>query len=190
MTHSSASPIYGAVRALALASAFAFAVAPAAHAERFLIALADTQPQAAMPADVIDAAAEAGQFTTFLGAIEAAGMEETLRGEGPFTLIAPTDTAFAQMDQRELERLMRPAAHEELMAFISYHVIPERLSRADLAGRVAQMETASGHRMTIDARDGLRANNQLVVMPDIEAGNGYVQGVNSVMRPPIMVSSR
>jgi uncharacterized surface protein with fasciclin (FAS1) repeats len=166
------------------------ACAPPASAERFLIALNDSNQQAQMPKDVIDAAAEAGQFMLFLSAIEAAGMEDTLRGEGPFTIFAPTDSAFTPGDQQQLQRLLRPAAHDELIAFVSYHVVPERVSRESLHGAATRMQSAGGHNLEIDARDGLRVNDQLVVMPDIEAGNGYVQGMNSVLYPPVLLSQR
>ena len=184
-------PLRNAALAAALACTFALAMTPApANAERFFIALSDAAPAAQMPEDVIDAASEVGQFTLFLSAIEAAGMEDTLRGEGPFTLFAPTDAAFTPRDQVELQRLLRPAAHDALVAFVSYHVVPERVSVASLHGRSTRVQSASGHNVTIDARDGLRINDQLVVMPDLEAGNGYVQGMNAVLYPPVLLSQR
>lgn len=166
------------------------ALAPPALAqtgERFLIAEV-TEPNPA--GDVLEVAAATGQFTRFLAAVEAAGYGETLRGEGPFTIFAPTDEAFRQMDQREWQRLMQPAQREELLAILAYHVVPENVTSANASGRVQRVEAASGFRVTIDGRDGLRINDHLVAMPDIEASNGAIQGVNAVLTPPVLVASR
>jgi uncharacterized surface protein with fasciclin (FAS1) repeats len=165
------------------------ALASAAHAqtgERFLIAETAPNPEG----DVLEVAAATGQFTRFLAAVETAGYAETLRGPGPFTIFAPTDEAFRRMDRRERERLMRPAQHDELLALLAYHVVPGRVTTASLRGGVSRREAANGHRVTLDARDGLRINDQLVVMPDIEARNGVLQGINSVLSPPVLVASR
>lgn len=157
--------------------------------ERFFIDIAQTQtpdPQG----DVLDVAAATGQFTRFLAAVEAAGYEETLRGEGPFTVFAPTDEAFRQMDQREVERLMQPRNRDELLALLAYHVVPDRVTSESVGPTVARMEASNGYRVSIDGRDGLRVNDQLVVMPDIEASNGVIQGINTVLTPPVMVANR
>jgi uncharacterized surface protein with fasciclin (FAS1) repeats len=173
----------------ALAVVF-LALAPAAAAqtgERFLIAETETPNPAG---DVLDVAAATGQFTQFLAAVEAAGYEETLRGEGPFTLFAPTDEAFRQMSQRELRRLMLPQNREELLALLAYHVVAERVTTESIAGRVVRVEAASGYRVTIDGRNGLRVNDTLVAVQDIDATNGVIQGINSVLERPVLVASR
>ncbi len=164
--------------------------APAAmaqSAERFLIAeTAEPNPAG----DILEVAAATGQFTQFLAAVEAAGYADTLRGEGPFTVFAPTDEAFRQMDQRELRRLMQPENHEELLALLAYHVVPERVTSASAHGRVARLEASNGYRVSVDGRDGLRINDQLVAMPDVEASNGVIQGINTVLSSPVLVASR
>lgn len=155
--------------------------------ERFLIAeVVNPNPQG----DVLEVAAATGQFTRFLEAVEAAGYAETLRGEGPFTIFAPTDEAFAEMNQPEVARLMDPRNREELLAILAYHVVPERVTTESLAGRTTRPESSTGHRVELDATDGLRINDQLVVMQDIEASNGVIQGINTVLTPPTMVASR
>ncbi len=121
--------------------------------------------------------------------MEAAGYEETLRGEGPFTIFAPTDEAFRRMDRRERQRLMDPRNREELLAILAYHVVPERLTTENVRGRITRPEAASGYRVTIDGRDGLRINDQLVVAPDIDASNGVIQGINTVLSPPVLVAA-
>lgn len=175
------------LRAALLAAACLLApqAALAQSADRPVIAETQTpDPQG----DVLDVAAATGQFTQFLAAVEAAGYEETLRGEGPFTIFAPTDDAFRRMNQREIERLMQPEHHEELLALLSYHVVPERVTTASMGRRVTRRESASGYRVTIDGRDGLRVNDQLVTMPDIHASNGVIQGINTVLSPPVLVA--
>lgn len=159
--------------------------ATAQNAERFLIAETETpNPQG----DVLDVAAATGQFTQFLEAVEAAGYEETLRGEGPFTIFAPTDAAFREMDRAQLDRLMQPKNRDELVALLAYHVVPNRVTSANVNGRVTRPESSNGYQVTVDGRDGLRINDQLVAMPDVEASNGVIQGINAVLSPPVLVA--
>jgi len=175
----------------AIAIACALALAPAASAqsgERFLIAIGETEPNPS--GDVLEVAAATGQFTRFIQAVEAAGYADTLRGEGPFTVFAPTDEAFRHMDQREWRRLMQPQQRDELLALLAYHVVPERVTSESAGGQVTRPESSNGYRVTLDGRDGLRVNDQLVVMPDIEARNGVVQGINRVLSPQALVASR
>lgn len=175
------------LRAALLAAACLLApqAAIAQNADRFLIA----EVQAPNPeGDVLEVAAATGQFTRFLAAVEAAGYEETLRGEGPFTIFAPTDDAFRQMEQAEVDRLMQPQNREELLALLAYHVVPERVTSESVGRRTMREESASGYRVTIDGRDGLRVNDELVVMPDITATNGNIQGINRVLSPPVLVA--
>lgn len=173
------------LRAVAIASLLALAPpAIAQTGERFLVAETNTpNPEG----DVLDVAAATGQFTYFLEAVEAAGYEETLRGEGPFTIFAPTDDAFRQMDRARLTRLMDPRNRDELYGLLAYHVVPERVTSENV-DNVVRPEAANGYRVEIDGRDGLRINDQLVVMPDINATNGVIQGINSVLSPPVLVA--
>jgi uncharacterized surface protein with fasciclin (FAS1) repeats len=171
-------------------AALVLAIAPAANAhtgERFMI-VETTTPNPA--GDVIDVAAATGQFTRFLAAVEAAGYEETLRGEGPFTLFAPTDEAFRRMNQREWRRLMDPRNRDELLALLAYHVVSERVTTENMRGRVVRVEASNGYRLTIDGRDGLRVNDHLVAMQDIDASNGVIQGINTVLERPVLVAQR
>lgn len=176
------------LRAALLAAACLLApqAAIAQSADRFLIAETQTpDPEG----DVLDVAAATGQFTRFLAAVQAAGYEETLRGEGPFTIFAPTDAAFAEMDQAQLDRLMQPVNRDELVALLAYHVVPEHVTSESVGARTTRPESANGYRVTLDGRDGLRVNDELVVMPDINASNGVIQGVNHVLSPPVLVAS-
>ena len=174
------------VAAVALLALSPVAATAQQSGDRYFIAVVDTpNPNG----DVIDVAAATGKFTQFLAAVEAAGYEETLRGEGPFTLFAPTDEAFRQMNQAELDRLMQPQNRDELLAILAYHVVPERVTAENMNGRLARVEASSGYRVTIDGRDGLRINDQLVAMQDINATNGVIQGINAVLSPPVMVAA-
>jgi uncharacterized surface protein with fasciclin (FAS1) repeats len=174
----------------ALVAAALLALAPAAGAQseqRFFVA--DTvQPRP--DGDVLEVAAAAGQFTHFLEAVEAAGYSETLRGEGPFTIFAPTDAAFRQMREGEWERLLNPHNRDELLALMAYHVVAERITSETAGDGVTRPEAASGYRLTLDGGDGLRVNDVLVAIPDMEARNGVLHGVNTVLAPPVMVASR
>jgi len=139
--------------------------------------------------DVLEVAAASGQFQIFLALVEAAGMQETLRGDGPFTLFAPTDAAFEAMPKADLDRLRSPAGHDEAMALVSYHVVADRIDIVALNGRTRRVEAADGHMLTLDARDGLRVNDHLVVAPDIIAANGVIMGLNQVLSPTVRVAS-
>jgi uncharacterized surface protein with fasciclin (FAS1) repeats len=161
-------------------------VATAQTGDRFLIATANTPDP---NGDILDVAAATGQFSTFLEAVERTGYEETLRGEGPFTIFAPTDEAFRAMSERERERLMAPEHRDELLALLAYHVVDERVTSDSAAGRVSRAEASNGYRLNLDGRDGLRVKAELVVMPDIAASHGVIQGVNRVLRPPVMLAS-
>ena len=156
--------------------------------DRFFVEVSQTETPEAALGDVLDVAAGTGQFTYFLEAVQAAGYEETLRGEGPFTIFAPTDEAFRQMRRADRERLMQPENREELLALLAYHVVPERVTTESVGGALVRPEAASGYRVSIDGRDGLRINDQLVVMPDVEASNGVIQGINSVLSPPTLIA--
>lgn len=176
------------VPALAIAM---LAIGPAAARTSpapFLVEVTEAAPRP--EGNVLEVAAATGQFQTFLRAVEAAGMQETLSGEGPFTIFAPTDAAFDQMSQAERGRLLDPRRHEELMALLAYHIVPQRLTSEALHGAVVREATTGGYRLQLDGRDGLRVNDQLVVAPDITASNGVIQGINAVLTPPVMVAQR
>lgn len=170
---------------LVLGAAPAMAQPPA---DAVLIEVAETAP--VTQGNVLEVAAATGQFQTFLRAVEAAGFQETLAGEGPFTIFAPTDAAFESMGEAQVERLLDPRQHEELLALLAYHVVPQRVTSESVHGQVVREETSGGYRVQIDGRDGLRVNDQLVVAPDINASNGVIQGINSVLAPPVMVAQR
>lgn len=136
---------------------------------------------------LVDAAAHTGAFKTLIKAAEAAGLDQELQKSGPYTVFAPTDAAFAKMPPATLERLMAPENREELTALLELHVIPgEKLTTAELRGQELKAETLNGP-LHIDASDpisGVRVNEAAVTLPDIEASNGVIHAIDSVLIPP------
>ena len=175
-------------RRAALGLGLAFTAFPClASAQAFLVEL---PAPGAHPheGDVLETAAAAGQFSVFLRALRVAGYEETLRGPGPFTVFAPTDTGFARMDRAKFDQLMEPSGHEQLVSLLSYHVVPGRVTTTSLHGRALRMRAANGYNVELNGNDGLRVNDQLVVMPDLNARNGAIQGINGVLSPLVVMA--
>ena len=132
--------------------------------------------------DIVDTAAEAGQFTTLLVAAEAAGLVDTLKGEGPFTVFAPTDDAFAALGDETIAALL--ADPDTLANILLYHVVPGEVLAADVA-ELASAETAAGFPVVIKATDdGVMVNNANVVASDIMASNGVIHVIDAVILPP------
>ena len=139
---------------------------------------------AASAADIVDTAVDAGQFETLVAAVQAAGLEETLRGEGPFTVFAPTDEAFAALPEGTVESLLEEENLEDLVAILTYHVIPGAVMSTDLADEPMEVETVQGSMVTIDATgDGVMVDEATVVQADIEADNGVIHVIDAVIMP-------
>lgn len=135
--------------------------------------------------DIIEVATEAGQFNTLAKALKQAGLVETLKGDGPFTVFAPTDAAFEKLDKGTLESLMKPEAKEKLTKILTYHVIAGKVP----ASKVTTMdsaETVAGPKVKIATKDGkvMLNDSATVVKTDIEASNGIIHVIDSVILPP------
>ncbi len=130
--------------------------------------------------DVLDVAAKAGSFKTLLKAVEAAGLADTLRGEGPFTVFAPTDAAFSKLPAGTLEGLLKDPAR--LKGILLYHVLPARKMAADVAG-MDKAKTAQGQHVRIDASDGVKVDGANVVKTDVPAANGVIHVIDAVLLP-------
>lgn len=131
--------------------------------------------------DVIDVARSAGSFKTLLKAIDAAGLADTLRSEGPFTVFAPTDEAFAKLPAGTLESLV--GAPEKLRGILLYHVVPGRVMAADVV-KLDEAKTAQGQKVHIQASDeGVRVDNARVLKTDVPAANGVIHVIDSVILP-------
>ena len=129
---------------------------------------------------IVDIAVQAGSFKTLVQAVQAAGLVETLSGEGPFTVFAPTDEAFAQIPQDTLQAVL--ANKEQLTAILTYHVVPGKLMAADVV-RSTQLQTVQGQSITVSTEGGVRIDNANVVQTDIEADNGVIHVIDRVIMP-------
>ena len=167
------------VRTLVIALALGLA-APLVHA-------GDRDADRAKPvqakADIVDTAVAAGQFNTLAAALAAAGLVDTLKGNGPFTVFAPTDEAFAALPAGTVENLLKPENRDKLVAILTYHVVPGRYP----AGRVGTLDeapTVNGDSIDIVAADGgVMVDDANVVKTDISATNGVIHVIDKVLMP-------
>ncbi len=134
-------------------------------------------------ADIVDTAVAAGQFNTLAAALDAAGLIDTLKGDGPFTVFAPTDAAFAALPAGTVESLLKPEAKDKLIEILTYHVVPGKVLSTDLAGKVTEAGTVQGSKVTVDATDGVKVDNATVVMADVKASNGVIHVIDAVIMP-------
>lgn len=146
-------------------------------------ALATTAFAMSHSKDIVDTAVEAGSFTTLVAAVEAAGLVETLKGEGPFTVFAPTDEAFAALPEGTVENLLKPENKDQLVAILTYHVVPGKVMSGDLSNGMTAT-TVQGADVTIMTEGGVKVNDANVVTPDIEASNGVIHVIDAVIMPP------
>ncbi len=145
-------------------------------------------PAAAQAADIVDTAVAAGSFTTLVTAVKAAGLVQTLKSKGPFTVFAPNDAAFAKLPPGTLDALLKNKA--KLRAVLKYHVVPGRVKAADVAGKSLQVATVEGQSVSIDGTLGVRVNDAHVVQPDIDASNGVIHVIDTVLLPPARSAMR
>lgn len=135
-------------------------------------------------ADIVDVAVSAGDFNTLAAALEAAGLTETLKGKGPFTVFAPTDEAFAKLPEGTVETLLRPENKEQLIAVLTYHVVPGKVTSADVVG-LDSATTVNGASLTIAASGGnVKINQATIIKVDIPASNGVIHVIDEVVLPP------
>ncbi|MEL7273598.1 MAG: fasciclin domain-containing protein [Pseudomonadota bacterium] len=137
---------------------------------------------AAFSADIVDTAAGNESFSTLVAAVKAAGLVETLKGDGPFTVFAPTNDAFAALPAGTVENLLKPENKDQLVAVLTYHVVPGKVMSTDLTDD-AQVATVQGGNVTIDLDNGPMVNDAKVVTADIETDNGVIHVINKVILP-------
>ena len=135
--------------------------------------------------DIVDTAIAAGSFDTLVAAVQAAGLEQTLKGAGPFTVFAPTDAAFAQIPKEQLDALL--ADKQALTKVLTYHVVPGEVKAAAVVN-LSSAATVEGQSLTISVGDSVRVNNATVIKTDIVTSNGVIHVIDAVMLPPDMVS--
>lgn len=129
-------------------------------------------------ADIVDIAVGAGSFETLVTAVKAAGLVETLKSPGPFTVFAPTDEAFAKLPPGTIQTLIQNIP--QLTRILKYHVVSGKLTKADLE-KVASVTSVEGSPIRIDCSDGFEVKNATVVTPDIEADNGVIHVIDNVI---------
>lgn len=141
------------------------------------------QAVAASQKDIVDTAVSAGSFTTLVTAVQAAGLVETLKGPGPFTVFAPTDAAFAELPAGTVETLLLPENKAQLVEILTYHVVPGETFSRDLAGQKLAVATVQGTTVDIDATSGVKVDNAQVVQADVDASNGVIHVIDKVIMP-------
>lgn len=136
--------------------------------------------------DIVDTAVDAGQFKTLATALGAAGLVDTLKGPGPFTVFAPTDDAFAKLPAGTVETLLKPENKDQLVAILTYHVVPGKVMAADVV-KLNETKTVNGAMLNVRADgNGVMINDAKVSATDIPASNGVIHVIDSVVLPPAM----
>jgi uncharacterized surface protein with fasciclin (FAS1) repeats len=129
--------------------------------------------------DIVDTAVAAGNFKTLATALQAAGLVETLKGKGPFTVFAPNDAAFAKIPKADLDALLKDKA--KLTAVLTYHVVPGKVMAKDV--KAGDVKTVQGGMLALATAGGVTVNNAKVVQADIAASNGVIHVIDSVVMP-------
>lgn len=154
----------------------------AAVATMTAILLTSTGANAQMK-DIVDTAVGAGKFNTLVAAVKAAGLVETLKGPGPFTVFAPTDDAFAKLPKGTVEDLLKPENKAKLVGVLTYHVVPSKVMAADIAGKTMKAKSVQGSELSIDATKGVKIDGATVITPDVAASNGVIHTIDTVLMP-------
>jgi uncharacterized surface protein with fasciclin (FAS1) repeats len=146
-------------------------------------AMQDDKMDKMAQADIVDTAVAAGSFNTLVAAVQAADLVDTLKGPGPFTVFAPTDDAFAKLPEGTVASLLLPENKDQLVAVLTYHVLPGKVMSGDIAGKKLQAMTVQGSTVDIDATASVMVDNATVTTADIEASNGVIHVIDTVILP-------
>lgn len=145
-----------------------------------IVVWAGIPARADAPMDIVDTAVSAGTFNTLAKALTEAGLVETLKGQGPFTVFAPTDEAFAKLPEGTLEGLLKDKA--KLTAVLTYHVVPGKVMAADVV-KLSEAKTVQGQNVKITTAGGVMVNDAHVVKTDVTASNGVIHVIDRVILP-------
>jgi len=168
-------------RILVAALALMGAAVPASFLLTPQVAVAENA--AAKPKDIVDTAVSAGSFKTLAAALNAAGLIDTLKGAGPFTVFAPTDEAFAKLPAGTVENLLKPENKEKLVAILTYHVVAGKAMAKDVAG-MSSAKTVNGKDLALKVVEGkVMVGSATVIKADIEASNGVIHVIDAVLLP-------
>ncbi len=132
--------------------------------------------------NIVEIASENGDFSTLVAGVVAAGLADTLSGPGPFTVFAPTNEAFAKLPAGTLEELLKPENKEKLAAILTYHVVAGKVMSTDLSNG-QKAATVNGQEVTITIGDGVQVDAATIAAADLEASNGVIHVVDSVLMP-------
>jgi uncharacterized surface protein with fasciclin (FAS1) repeats len=135
--------------------------------------------------NIVETAVAAGNFTTLVAAVKAAGLVDTLSGTGPFTVFAPTDEAFKALPAGTVETLLKPENKAKLVSVLTYHVVSGKADAAAVTGE-KEWKTVEGSKVHISTADGAKVENAKIVKTDIECSNGYIHVIDAVILPPSM----
>lgn len=134
--------------------------------------------------DIVETAVDAGNFKTLAAALGAADLVQTLKGRGPFTVFAPTDEAFAKLPAGTVENLLKPENKDQLVAILTYHVVPGKVMAADVI-KLKEAKTVNGKMLDIETKgDAVMVNDAKVTATDISASNGVIHVIDTVILPP------
>lgn len=142
--------------------------------------------------DIVDTAVKAGSFNTLVAAVKAAGLVETLKGKGPFTVFAPTDEAFAKLPKATLDSLLKPENKKQLAAILTYHVVAGKYDAARITKAKAKkygLKSVQGSNIAVDLTDGVKVSGAKVVKTDIVTSNGIIHVIDTVILPPKTTAS-
>jgi len=133
--------------------------------------------------DIVDTAVAAGSFSTLVAAVTAAGLVDTLKGEGPFTVFAPSDDAFAKLPAGTVETLVKPENKDKLVQILTLHVLSGKVMAADVAGKMMEPASVQGEALHVDGTDGVKVSGATVTTADIECTNGVIHVIDTVIMP-------
>jgi uncharacterized surface protein with fasciclin (FAS1) repeats len=138
----------------------------------------------AAAADIVETATSNGSFTTLVAAVKAAGLVDTLKGPGPFTVFAPTDEAFKKLPAGTVENLLKPENKTQLTKVLTYHVVPGKVMASDVKGKTTTAKTVEGSTVAIDASgSAVKVDNATVSKADVTASNGVIHVIDTVIMP-------
>ena len=133
--------------------------------------------------DIVDIAAGNEDFSTLVAAVTAAGLVDTLKSEGPFTVFAPTNAAFAALPAGTVESLLEEENRDQLVKILTYHVVPGAITSDQLAGQCLNVETVQGQTVHVNGTSGVKVNDSTVVLADVIASNGVIHAIDKVLLP-------
>ena len=134
--------------------------------------------------DIVDTAVAAGAFKTLVAAVTAADLVGTLKGDGPFTVFAPTDDAFAKLPAGTIDELLKPANKQKLADILTYHVVSGKVMSKDIAGKKMNVASVQGAEIAVNATAEVMINNAKVTTADVETSNGVIHIIDTVIMPP------